>query len=105
MRRARIEPGPGQESVWDYPRPPRAAATTRHVQVIFMDCGMRISEYGLKDSLFSNPHSEIRIPQSVLSAVAAAESEELADAVEEVYVQFAELLALSFFGESADDGV
>lgn len=31
----RIEPGPGQESVWDYPRPPRLEDTTRHIQVIF----------------------------------------------------------------------
>jgi uncharacterized protein (DUF427 family) len=26
-------PGPGQESVWDYPRPPRLEATTEHVVV------------------------------------------------------------------------
>jgi uncharacterized protein (DUF427 family) len=31
----RIAPGPGQESVWDYPRPPRAESTARHIQVIF----------------------------------------------------------------------
>jgi uncharacterized protein (DUF427 family) len=31
----RIEPGPGQESVWDYPRPPRLEATNRHIQVVF----------------------------------------------------------------------
>lgn len=31
----RIEPGVGQESVWDYPRPPRLEPTTRHIQVIF----------------------------------------------------------------------
>jgi len=30
----RIEPGPGQESVWDYPRPPRLEPTSRHVQII-----------------------------------------------------------------------
>jgi uncharacterized protein (DUF427 family) len=30
----RVAPGPGQESVWDYPRPPRAELTTRHIQVI-----------------------------------------------------------------------
>jgi uncharacterized protein (DUF427 family) len=30
-----IAPGPGQESVWDYPRPPRVEATTRHIRVIF----------------------------------------------------------------------
>ena len=31
----RIEPGAGQESVWDYPRPPRVEPTDKHVQVIF----------------------------------------------------------------------
>jgi len=31
----RIAPGPGQESVWDYPRPPRLEEATRHIQVIF----------------------------------------------------------------------
>lgn len=29
----RVEPGPGQESVWDYPRPPRLEPTTRHLLV------------------------------------------------------------------------
>src|SRR4026207_2221803 len=31
----RIPPGPGQESVWDYPRPPRLEDSTAHIQVIF----------------------------------------------------------------------
>jgi uncharacterized protein (DUF427 family) len=31
----RIEPGPGQESVWDYPRPPRLERSSRHVRVEF----------------------------------------------------------------------
>ena len=31
----RQTPAPGQESVWDYPRPPRAEATTRHVKIVF----------------------------------------------------------------------
>lgn len=31
----RIEPGPGQESVWDYPRPPRLEKSGRHIQVVF----------------------------------------------------------------------
>ena len=35
MNRRRIEPGPGQESVWDYPRPPRLEDSPRHIQVIF----------------------------------------------------------------------
>ncbi|KAA0022173.1 DUF427 domain-containing protein [Antrihabitans cavernicola] len=31
--RARIEPGPGQESVWDYPRPPRVEPTSERIVV------------------------------------------------------------------------
>lgn len=30
----RIEPGPGQESVWDYPRPPKLEPTERRLRVI-----------------------------------------------------------------------
>jgi uncharacterized protein (DUF427 family) len=32
-RPTRIEPGPGQESVWDYPRPPKLDPTSEHVVV------------------------------------------------------------------------
>ncbi len=35
MDRKRVEPGPGQESVWDYPRPPRIEDTPRLIRVIF----------------------------------------------------------------------
>ena len=31
----RRAPGPGQESVWDYPRPPRVEASRRHIRVAF----------------------------------------------------------------------
>ncbi len=31
----RIEPGPGQESVWDYPRPPRVEPTHKRIRVVF----------------------------------------------------------------------
>lgn len=31
----RIEPGPGQESAWDYPRPPRVEPSGRHVVAKF----------------------------------------------------------------------
>jgi uncharacterized protein (DUF427 family) len=30
----RVEPGPGQESVWDYPRPPRLEAVTARLRVV-----------------------------------------------------------------------
>ncbi len=35
MNRIRIEPAPGQESVWDYPRPPRLEDSARHIQIVF----------------------------------------------------------------------
>ena len=35
MNNQRIEPRPGQESVWDYPRPPRVEDTARQVKVVF----------------------------------------------------------------------
>lgn len=35
MNALRIAPGFGQESVWDYPRPPRLADTDAHIQIIF----------------------------------------------------------------------
>ena len=31
----RIPPQPGQESVWDYPRPPRLEDTSKHLQIVF----------------------------------------------------------------------
>ena len=41
-RPQRIEPGPGQESVWDYPRPPRVEPTDKLVEVVFN--GITIAE-------------------------------------------------------------
>ncbi len=35
MHPQRVEPKPGQESVWDYPRPPRIEDSAKHVEVIF----------------------------------------------------------------------
>lgn len=35
MKRDRIAPGPGQESVWDYPRPPRLEESSKHIQIVF----------------------------------------------------------------------
>ncbi len=35
MTPRRIEPGPGRESVWDYPRPPRLEPSTKLVRVLF----------------------------------------------------------------------
>ncbi len=35
MRPEPISPSPNQESVWDYPRPPRLEATDKHIRIIF----------------------------------------------------------------------
>ncbi|MBN1193200.1 MAG: DUF427 domain-containing protein [Coriobacteriia bacterium] len=35
MRTIRRRPASGQESVWDYPRPPLAQPTSKHVEVVF----------------------------------------------------------------------
>lgn len=35
MKPKYIEPGPGQESVWDYPRPPRLEDAAQRVRVVF----------------------------------------------------------------------
>jgi uncharacterized protein (DUF427 family) len=35
VRLQRVAPGPGQESVWDYPRPPRLEDCAKRVQVVF----------------------------------------------------------------------
>jgi len=37
MRPSPITPGPGQESVWDYPRPPRVEEVTKQIRIIFND--------------------------------------------------------------------
>src|SRR5947209_5934087 len=35
MGRQRVKPGPGQESVWDYPRPPGLEDSDRRIKVVF----------------------------------------------------------------------
>lgn len=34
---SRVKPGPGQESVWDYPRPPRVEPSKRLVRIYFAE--------------------------------------------------------------------
>lgn len=42
MKPQRIEPAPGQESVWDYPRPPRLEDSDKHIKIVFN--GVTIAE-------------------------------------------------------------
>lgn len=54
-KRERIEPGPGQESVWDYPRPPRLEPATRRVRIIFNDTTIAASTAALRMLETSHP--------------------------------------------------
>ncbi len=50
----RQKPGPGQESVWDYPRPPRLESSTRKIRVIF--AGQVIAESSRAYRLLETSH-------------------------------------------------
>jgi uncharacterized protein (DUF427 family) len=51
----RIEPKPGQESVWDYPRRPSVERSTRRVKVVFNDMVVAESDRALKVRERSGP--------------------------------------------------
>lgn len=47
-RPPRIDPGPGQESVWDYPRPPRVEAVPERIRVVIDGVEIASSESALR---------------------------------------------------------
>src|SRR5579859_3359869 len=51
----RIKPDPGQESVWDYPRPPRLEASTRHIRVEFNGVVLADTRHALRILETSHP--------------------------------------------------
>lgn len=53
----RVVPGPGQESVWDYPRPPRLETTARHLKVVFADRVIAETRQALRILETSHPPS------------------------------------------------
>ena len=56
-KRQRIEPGPGQESVWDYPRPPRLEDSNKHIQVVFN--GVTIAETRRAKRILETSHPPV----------------------------------------------
>lgn len=48
MKPQPIKPGPGQESVWDYPRPPRLEQTSKRLQVIFNGVTLADTTHGYR---------------------------------------------------------
>ncbi len=53
----RIEPKAGQESVWDYPRPPRLELTNKHLKIIFN--GEVIAETGNAYRVLETSHPPV----------------------------------------------
>ncbi|NJL95057.1 MAG: DUF427 domain-containing protein [Anaerolineae bacterium] len=67
----RIEPGPGQESVWDYPRPPRLEATPRRLRVVFNGQTIAETTRGYRVLETSHPPTYYLPPEDVLPGVLA----------------------------------
>ena len=57
MEPKRIEPGPGQESVWDYPRPPRLENVSKHIAVVFN--GVTIAETHFAKRVLETSHPPV----------------------------------------------
>ncbi|MCO5603669.1 hypothetical protein L7F22_057820 [Adiantum nelumboides] len=51
----RVVPGPGQESVWDYPRPPRLEPEKERVRVLFNNVTIADTQKALRVLETSNP--------------------------------------------------
>jgi uncharacterized protein (DUF427 family) len=57
MKPRPIAPGPGQESVWDYPRPPHLEDSPRHIQVVFN--GILIAETHQSKRVLETSHPPV----------------------------------------------
>ena len=64
-RPRRIEPGPGQESVWDYPRPPRLEPTTARLVVVHAGVTVAETTRGLRVLETSQPPAYYFPPEDV----------------------------------------
>jgi uncharacterized protein (DUF427 family) len=65
VRRKRIEPRAGQESVWDYPRPPRVEPSGRHLVVLFADLVVAESRAVLRVMETASPPAYYVPPEDV----------------------------------------
>ena len=54
-RASPLPPGPGQESVWDYPRPPRMEASTKLIQVVLNGVTIAETRHALRVLETSHP--------------------------------------------------
>jgi uncharacterized protein (DUF427 family) len=61
----RVRPGPGQESVWDYPRPPSLVADARRVRVVHRGVVIADTRRGLRLLETSHPPTWYLPPEDV----------------------------------------
>jgi uncharacterized protein (DUF427 family) len=65
MQKHRIEPGPDQESVWDYPRPPRLEKSQKHIQVVFNNIVIADTHHAMRILETSQPPVYYIPPQDI----------------------------------------
>ncbi len=65
----RVTPGPGQESVWDYPRPPRVEPVPERIRVVFNGRLIADTERALRVLETASPPVYYLPPEDVLPGV------------------------------------
>ncbi len=65
-RPPRVEPGPGQESVWDYPRPPALEPTRAHLVVVLGGVTIAETRHAYRVLETSHPPNYYLPPDDVL---------------------------------------
>jgi uncharacterized protein (DUF427 family) len=65
MKGKPVAPGPGQESVWDYPRPPRAEPVSKHIQVLVGDTAIADTRNAIRVLETSHPPVYYLPPEDV----------------------------------------
>jgi uncharacterized protein (DUF427 family) len=63
----RIEPGPGQESVWDYPRPPKLEPVRERIRVVFNDTTIAETDRAVRILETSHPPTYYIPPEDIRS--------------------------------------
>jgi len=70
-RPSRIEPAPGQESAWDYPRPPGLEATSAHLEVVLGNVTVADTRRAYRVLETSHPPNYYFPPDDVLAGALA----------------------------------
>jgi uncharacterized protein (DUF427 family) len=65
----RIEPGPGQESAWDYPRPPKLEPVGERIRVVFNDTTIAETDRAVRILETSHPPTYYIPPEDIQSGV------------------------------------